>query len=238
MSKRANTWLVMLAGLALSGGACASEDPDTLREPNSDQEANGEASAPEGFFEERDLARALASEDPSFATAESADGTNKDVRLWRLLVPVERRWVGGNIEEQDHYWTVGGPCNDGFVRAETTASEAFRPNPKVVKLSGHGACDFAGWESPDDPTDCRARIHAHTNAFWGNVVCETSLYEMPERRSCCDARNGPSCDDTFNGRNIAQCVCQRDSYCCNTAWDDACVAEVRLFGCANRDFCS
>jgi len=148
------------------------------------------------------------------------------IGVWRLNVSVDRRNFGGNIVEQDFYYTVGSLCAAGFERATPTSTT--EKNPKVVKLTGYGACDFAGWESPD-PSDCRARIHAHTNAFWGGVECETSVFEEAATAPCCSSHSSQGCDNF----GISRCVCARDSYCCNNFWDSLCASEVTSFGCGS-----
>jgi hypothetical protein len=158
---------------------------------------------------------------------DSADGIGEVVQAigtWRLNVPVDRRIFTGNIREQDFYYTVGTACSPGFERATPTGWA--EKNPKVVKLSGNGACDFVGWESPD-PSDCRARIHAHTNAFWGGVECETSVFEEAATAQCCSAHPTQGCDNF----DVASCVCDRDPFCCDNFWDSLCAAEVTSFGC-------
>lgn len=45
--------------------------------------------------------------------------------------------------------------------------------------------------------------------------------------SCCAVQAGPGCDDAA----VSACVCHRDRYCCEAAWDDVCVSEVVTFDC-------
>jgi len=45
--------------------------------------------------------------------------------------------------------------------------------------------------------------------------------------SCCEAHGGIGCADA----EVEQCVCDQDPYCCATAWDSLCVAEVESLGC-------
>ncbi len=45
---------------------------------------------------------------------------------------------------------------------------------------------------------------------------------------CCEAGD-PGCNDPA----IEACVCAQDPYCCDTAWDEQCVAEVDSFGCGS-----
>jgi hypothetical protein len=45
--------------------------------------------------------------------------------------------------------------------------------------------------------------------------------------ACCAPTGGPGCGDP----TTEQCVCDFDPYCCDTEWDDQCVAEMQAFGC-------
>jgi hypothetical protein len=204
---------IYLCCLSAAFAACASElEPS---DPGADEAVVMQHEA------ERDAVRAAALSDVGVL--------REALTASRLNVPVDRRHFGGNILVEDHYYTVGTDCAEGYERDRVQA----------IKTSGNGFCAFSGWESPDDIHDCRARIHAQTNAFWGGVWCETSVFEkLSERASCCAAHAEPGCDDsTPEYPNIEECVCERDSYCCSTAWDEFCVAEVPLFGCAPRNYC-
>ncbi len=44
---------------------------------------------------------------------------------------------------------------------------------------------------------------------------------------CCQPNGTPGCNDP----SITSCVCGMDSFCCETGWDETCVAEVLDFGC-------
>lgn len=50
-----------------------------------------------------------------------------------------------------------------------------------------------------------------------------------EGGDCCVASDAPGCDDA----TVQACVCDQDSYCCNTAWDGVCVDEVESLGCGS-----
>ncbi|MBM4353519.1 MAG: hypothetical protein FJ109_06930 [Deltaproteobacteria bacterium] len=45
--------------------------------------------------------------------------------------------------------------------------------------------------------------------------------------ACCEPHDAPGCDDP----GISACVCAKDPFCCETAWDALCVSEVEDFGC-------
>ncbi|MCC6665605.1 MAG: hypothetical protein IT375_17760 [Polyangiaceae bacterium] len=44
---------------------------------------------------------------------------------------------------------------------------------------------------------------------------------------CCMTQPGPGCGDP----SVWQCVCPKDSFCCNNNWDSICVNEVTSLGC-------
>jgi len=50
---------------------------------------------------------------------------------------------------------------------------------------------------------------------------------LGEPGNCCSAHEGKGCDNDA----VEACVCAEGSYCCNTAWDTACVRAVDELGC-------
>lgn len=217
MTQRQKLLFCMSAAL----GACAADTQPA--EPTYVLEAGAAGgAATDQLPAERDASRAQAPK------PDEVGGSLQALVASRLNVPVDRRHFGGNIVPEDLFYTVGDACADGYERDSVRAG----------KTSGNGYCEFAGWESPDEH-DCHARIHAHTNEFWGGIWCETSVFErLSERTSCCAPHASPGCDDSALGfPDIEQCVCDRDSYCCSTAWDEYCATEVSAFGCAPRNYC-
>ncbi len=51
---------------------------------------------------------------------------------------------------------------------------------------------------------------------------------------CCTPQETGGCSDA----TVQACVCQLDSYCCQTAWDDICVQEVTSEGCGTCGECT
>jgi len=49
----------------------------------------------------------------------------------------------------------------------------------------------------------------------------------PNEGDCCVPGDGTGCGDAV----VAACVCADDPYCCDTTWDELCVAEVDSLGC-------
>lgn len=56
----------------------------------------------------------------------------------------------------------------------------------------------------------------------GIVCCDDAAH------ACCEA-GGPGCDDAI----IQACVCEQDPFCCETAWDELCVAAIAAGGCGS-----
>jgi hypothetical protein len=46
---------------------------------------------------------------------------------------------------------------------------------------------------------------------------------------CCEPSDAPGCTDPA----IQVCVCELDAFCCESVWDDICVAEVEEYGCGD-----
>jgi hypothetical protein len=59
-------------------------------------------------------------------------------------------------------------------------------------------------------------------------ACVQGACEVPTLSACCDALEEPGCPAE---PAVEACVCQDDEYCCSSAWDDWCVAEVDALGC-------
>jgi hypothetical protein len=49
-----------------------------------------------------------------------------------------------------------------------------------------------------------------------------------EDGGCCAAQDDPGCGDVL----VESCVCELDPYCCDEAWDEACVNTAKLSACA------
>ncbi|AUX45240.1 uncharacterized protein SOCE26_067210 [Sorangium cellulosum] len=113
--------------------------------------------------------------------------------------------------EEDHYPEFGGMCRAGHERVRVD-----------VSWTGNIACEFAGWVNPDNPADCRARIHVHTNAFWGGGECRATSFEGRSNLFRCAGRRegedhcgggGPLAP---NGQPACFCddACELNGDCC------------------------
>lgn len=70
----------------------------------------------------------------------------------------------------------------------------------------------------------------------GDAVCDEteSCESCPEdcgecMAGCCEPSDAPGCVDG----EIQVCVCALDAFCCESSWDDICVAEVEEYGCGD-----
>ncbi len=119
------------------------------------------------------------------------------------------RHYGGNIMEEDHYPEFGGMCSPGYERVNVD-----------VRWNGNGACEFAGWVNPGNPTDCRAKLHVHTNAFWGGGECIATSFEARSNVYTCGDRLRNYCGGAGPQPNGAAPVCFCDNSC--SLYGDCC----------------
>ena len=100
--------------------------------------------------------------------------------------------------------------------------------------SNHDCCeahDDADCENPilsscvceADPACCEDRWDAHCVAQVEALGC--GICGQPG--TCCEVHEGPGCEVP----TVQACVCEYDPTCCQSGWDDQCVADVFLFGC-------
>ncbi|MDC0679655.1 hypothetical protein [Sorangium atrum] len=116
---------------------------------------------------------------------------------------------GGNIVEEDHYPEFGGMCAPGYERVRVD-----------VSWNGNGACEFAGWVNPGNPADCRARLHVHTNAFWGGGTCTATSFEARSNLYTCAGRTRNYCGGAGPQDAGGGPVCFCDNLC--TVSGDCC----------------
>ncbi|WP_437806396.1 hypothetical protein [Sorangium sp. So ce1078] len=120
------------------------------------------------------------------------------------------RHYGGNIMEVDDYPVFGGTCSPGYERVNVD-----------VSWTGNGACEFHSWVNPGNPTDCRARLHVHTNAFWGGGECRATTFEARSNLYTCGRRLGRNyCGGAGPDPDGTGAVCFCDNLC--TANGDCC----------------
>jgi hypothetical protein len=106
-------------------------------------------------------------------------------------------------------------------------------SPAVIiafACSGESATDFAERDpsvtsrSNDDDSASGSEPEATPTSSAGPAVVAPNLGEPG---NCCNAHEGKGCENEA----VAECVCAEGSYCCNTAWDAACVHAVDELGC-------
>jgi len=51
----------------------------------------------------------------------------------------------------------------------------------------------------------------------------------PGHGDCCEEHASAGCDN----KPVEQCVCESDSWCCESEWDDACAALIEQLGCGH-----
>ncbi|XXX82607.1 hypothetical protein WMF30_28030 [Sorangium sp. So ce134] len=108
---------------------------------------------------------------------------------------------------------VGGDCGPGYVR-----------DSYDVWNGGNGSCHAVGWAS-NDARDCRVKVNIFDAA---TLNCGDCFYRIDQKENRCPhdkcATGAPlarECSPTIAS------VCDADSYCCTTSWDNLCVTEVR-----------
>jgi hypothetical protein len=132
------------------------------------------------------------------------------------------RYFGGDLFAKHHSIVVGGLCRPGYERSRSTSTS---PNPVIRWNSSSGStggnCNFESWLAPDDPFDCRANIHAFTEALGGQVTCYVDVYEERSARTCTDTRFGDRCGGVSADRS---CFC--DPQC--ESFGDCCPDFIRI----------
>lgn len=105
---------------------------------------------------------------------------------------------------------------------------AFRWDEACVQLAL--ACDATCMPDPE-PT-ATAEVTGATDPSAG----DSSGDVPPGDGACCEVQSGTGCDDA----GVTACTCDLDPYCCNTQWDEYCVAiasQSCAIDCAN-DCCT
>jgi hypothetical protein len=92
-----------------------------------------------------------------------------------------------------------------------------------------GASDSAGAGRSATPTseDDSEGAWSGSGATTGSADNPIAVPNLGDPGDCCSAHDGPGCGNEL----VAECVCELGSYCCNTAWDTACVSAVDELGC-------
>jgi len=82
----------------------------------------------------------------------------------------------------------------------------------------------------------RFRFSSGSSVSNSASIDDILLREAASTAHACCATGGPSCDSPV----ISSCTCAVDAYCCDTAWDDVCVAIATMYcgaGCPDIPVC-
>lgn len=130
--------------------------------------------------------------------------------------------VGGVAQRDD---TSSG-TSTGAIATTTSSSSTGIASGAATTSDGDevGTADPSG-DDGDAPT---------FDLGGGRRGTDTSTGELPDPDpppandgDCCEPGDGIGCADVV----VSECVCADDAYCCDTAWDGQCVAEVTSLGC-------
>jgi hypothetical protein len=113
-----------------------------------------------------------------------------------------------------HGESSGAPARDA---ASDESSSAAGDEPDEAASSSSDASSGDASSSGDAATTGDATT---SNMTTGGTAGESTA-------SCCEPSGLPGCGDA----SVEACVCALDSYCCETEWDDACVASASSDAC-------
>ncbi|HWB76261.1 MAG TPA: hypothetical protein VG755_14925 [Nannocystaceae bacterium] len=133
--------------------------------------------------------------------------------------------VGGAAQPGDTSTDTSG----GSIATTTSTSSGTGVASGAATTSDGGESDGARVDDGDAP---------HFDLGDGDRGAETSGGDRPEPEpdpdpppandgDCCEPGDGTGCGDVV----VRDCVCVDDPYCCETTWDELCVAEVTSLGC-------
>ncbi len=117
----------------------------------------------------------------------------------------------------------GPGCADEAVQACTCALDAFCCESVWDDICIEEAVAECGLTCGTEP-ECGDSLCDESESC---ESCPADCGECPA--GCCEPAEGPGCADG----EVQVCVCELDAYCCETAWDDICVAEVEEYGCGD-----
>lgn len=126
-------------------------------------------------------------------------------------------------------------------------------SPCAGKTAGDGCIDYAGYEGlcsgAAGMLTCTKKEGAHkpqdvacAGKQSGNT-CSISIWGQPFYGTCANLGTVAECCKTTNKKGCpadppcTDCVCEADSYCCQTAWDNICAGEAKGI-CADSCLCA
>lgn len=128
-----------------------------------------------------------------------------------------------------------GPCPEKETCCEAHSSPGCDdPDVEQCVCALAPSCCQQAWD-PSCPMIAQAVCNACVGSVCGDEVCDPaeSCLTCPQDcgpcqlEPCCQAHNSPGCADP----DIMQCVCIAHPACCQQAWTDQCVTEIKMFGC-------
>ena len=137
------------------------------------------------------------------------------------ICPLDCGWCPGQGDCCKPNGTVG--CKDAVVQECVCAKDAYCCEVDwdytcAAEVESYGCGDCVGGATCGD----------------GKCMPGESCSSCPEdcgpcagQGDCCAPHDSPGCEDS----SIQACVCKKDSFCCESVWDDVCVAQVTDFGC-------
>jgi hypothetical protein len=123
---------------------------------------------------------------------------------------------GGGVPPDDCAECILQDCNLGCI-LDGTCTTSFDVEVFTCLVFECGDACW-GWTPPDG-------CPGSTDPCGGGCGCSGGGGST--EGSCCGDNATPGCIDDL----VEACVCAADSYCCTTAWDAQCAAEVDSFGC-------
>lgn len=164
-----------------------------------------------------------------------------------------------DVDSVMHYWSTafsdtGAPTI--LTKDGKTINDSTVLSPLDVEAAwavyGDGATPDTGQESTEEccaehhdrgcsdeavaSCVCSTDPYCCTTAWDAQCVDEVETYGCGDcggntkgDGDCCEPQVGAGCGDS----QVQACVCEADSYCCDTRWDGTCTTEVESFGCAS-----
>lgn len=97
-------------------------------------------------------------------------------------------------------------------------------------ITGGPGCDDSSVEAcvcADDDFCCTDEWDSVCVGKVGSLLCAPSCDPDDADGACCEPHAGTGCEVN----TVEMCVCEQDSACCDTEWDQFCVDEVASFEC-------
>ena len=132
-------------------------------------------------------------------------------------------WDGACVEAAS--WLCAAPCAPSCGDGACTDGESCAECPSdcgPCATCGDGACD-EGEGCDSCRLDCGPCSDCGDGACDPGETCDACPEDCGAcTGDCCEIGATPGCD----GALLAGCVCFLDPFCCESAWDDLCVAEA------------